>query len=154
MLWAALSVSKPADDQPAARITDGDLTDRKDDAGRLEAAEPNAAIGRESPRHAAGALEKHHQEQSLAELNKAVRDQEDKVEERRKVLATIVKTKGIIYKGSNESAEQSREETIKRSLDAAEYVDAKRDFETDMQLLQEMKLKQIGETIKARQGGN
>ena len=38
---------------------------------------------------------------SLHELNKAVRDQEDKVEERRKVLATIVRTKGIIYKGSD-----------------------------------------------------
>ncbi|MES2476689.1 MAG: von Willebrand factor type A domain-containing protein [Verrucomicrobiota bacterium] len=35
---------------------------------------------------------------ALAELNRAVRDQEDKVEERRKVLATIVRTKGIIYK--------------------------------------------------------
>ncbi|MEO5915474.1 MAG: von Willebrand factor type A domain-containing protein [Luteolibacter sp.] len=37
----------------------------------------------------------------LYELNKAVRDQEDKVEERRKVLATIVRTKGIIYKGQD-----------------------------------------------------
>jgi secreted protein with Ig-like and vWFA domain len=34
-------------------------------------------------------------------LAKAVRDQEDKVEERRKVLATIVRTKGIIYKGQD-----------------------------------------------------
>lgn len=40
-------------------------------------------------------------ERQLQELNKAVRDQEDKVEERRKVLATIVRTKGIIYKGSD-----------------------------------------------------
>jgi hypothetical protein len=38
-------------------------------------------------------------DRQLQELNKAVRDQEDKVEERRKVLATIVRTKGIIYKG-------------------------------------------------------
>ncbi len=37
----------------------------------------------------------------LQELNKAVRDQEDKVEERRKVLATIVRTKGIIYRGQD-----------------------------------------------------
>ncbi len=35
------------------------------------------------------------------ELAKAIRDQEDKLEERRKVLATIVRTKGIIYKGQD-----------------------------------------------------
>ena len=40
-------------------------------------------------------------ERQLRELNKAVRDQEDKVEERRKVLSTIVRTKGIIYKGQD-----------------------------------------------------
>ncbi len=40
-------------------------------------------------------------ERSLQELNKAVRNQEDKVEERRKVLATIARTKGIIYKGDD-----------------------------------------------------
>ncbi|MBC8127861.1 MAG: von Willebrand factor type A domain-containing protein [Gloeobacteraceae cyanobacterium ES-bin-144] len=34
-------------------------------------------------------------------LQKAIRDQEDKVEERRKALATIVRTKGVIYKGSD-----------------------------------------------------
>ena len=39
-------------------------------------------------------------EKFLHELNKAVRDQEDKVEERRKVLSTIVRTKGIIYRGT------------------------------------------------------
>lgn len=40
-------------------------------------------------------------DRNLLELNKAVRDQEDKVEERRKVLATISKTKGIIYRGQD-----------------------------------------------------
>ncbi len=44
---------------------------------------------------------------ALQELNKAVRDQEDKVEERRKVLATIVRSKGIIYKGQNSFYGQS-----------------------------------------------
>lgn len=38
---------------------------------------------------------------ALYELNKAVRNQEDKVEERRKVLSTIVITKGIIFKGKD-----------------------------------------------------
>ena len=46
-------------------------------------------------------LESRDAEKKLAELNRAVRDQEDKVEERRKVLATIVRTKGIIYKGQD-----------------------------------------------------
>ena len=46
-------------------------------------------------------LETKNAERQLHELNKAVRDQEDKVEERRKVLATIVRTKGIIYKGQD-----------------------------------------------------
>lgn len=216
---------------------------------------------------------------ALQELNKAVRDQEDKVEERRKVLATIVRTKGIIYKGQDSfysqsgvdedqgarsalqthnqleqeklqkesqinsllkyngdqlmtyasgvdspdntvkylqpryldakrqlesartnglgddhptvkaAAEQvqatkrqieegvvnlratlqaqlemtnnrlkkvevmkddSREEAIKRGLDAQDYADAKRDFESDQQLLQALKLKQIEQTIAAR----
>ena len=43
----------------------------------------------------------------LVDLNKAIRDQEDKVEERRKVLATIVRTKGIIYKGQDSSYNSS-----------------------------------------------
>jgi tetratricopeptide (TPR) repeat protein len=40
-------------------------------------------------------------DQSLLELAKAVRNQKDKVEERRKVLSTIVRTKDIIYTGED-----------------------------------------------------
>lgn len=218
-------------------------------------------------------------ERQLRELNKAVRDQEDKVEERRKVLSTIVRTKGIIYKGQDSfygttgvdedlgarnalatfheieqeklqlesqissllkydsdqlmvyasgldlpdniirtlypeylklkreleglkinglgakhptvvaaednlakmkiqldegvvnlratlsaqldlatnrlkkveaMKDMTREEAIKRGLDAQDYVDAKREFETDQDLLQTMKLKQIAETISLK----
>lgn len=46
-------------------------------------------------------------EDQMRALAKAVRDQEDKVEERRKVLATIVRTKGIIYKGQDSFYGQS-----------------------------------------------
>jgi succinoglycan biosynthesis transport protein ExoP len=221
-------------------------------------------------------IENRDADKALYELNKAVRDQEDKVEERRRVLATIVRTKGIIYKGQDSyygtsgvdedqgaknalqtynqllqdkmqlesqinsllkyDSEQlmvyasgldlpdniirnlypqyldatrqlnnlkinglgdrhptvmaaieeisamkrqleegvvnlratlqaqlamasdrlksvevmkddTREDAIKRGLDAQDYVDAKRDFETDQELLQTMRLKQIGETI-------
>ncbi len=41
------------------------------------------------------------------QLNKAIREQEDKVEERRKVLTTIARTKGIIYKGTDSFYGQS-----------------------------------------------
>ncbi len=92
------------------------------------------------------------------ELAQAIRDQEDKVEERRKVLSTIVRTKGIIYKGQDSfygqsgvdeevMKDDSRGEAIKRGLDAQDYVDAKRDFHAEQQLLQAMKLKQIDQTI-------
>jgi len=104
-------------------------------------------------------LEQLNAERQLAELDKAVRDQEDKVEERRKVLASIVRNKGIIYKGDDSieasdgamaMRDERREEAIKRGLDAQDYVDAKREFETEQRLLQQMKLKQIGESISRK----
>lgn len=106
-------------------------------------------------------------------FNKAVRDQEDKVEERRKLLATIVRTKGIIYKGQDSSYKKSgvanelgvnsdeqmakddtRTDSLRSALDAQDYGDAKRDFETDKQLLLAMKLKQaeLGYADGARSG--
>ncbi|MGJ8642617.1 MAG: YfbK domain-containing protein [Luteolibacter sp.] len=44
-------------------------------------------------------LEEKNLEKGIAELKKAVREQEDKVEERRKVLTTISRTKDIVYAG-------------------------------------------------------
>ncbi len=52
-------------------------------------------------------IEQRDAQRQLAELGRAVRDQEDKVEERRKVLATIVRTKGTIYRGQDSLHEQS-----------------------------------------------
>jgi capsular exopolysaccharide synthesis family protein len=46
--------------------------------------------------------------------------------------------------------DETREEAIKRGLDAQDYVDAKREFEADLELLQTMKLKQTGETISRK----
>lgn len=154
ILWSALPGSKSEDDQTAAKTPDEDAISRMGDSGQLEPLEnmeSESTIARESPRHAAGALEKYRQENSLVALNKAVLEQETKVEERKKVLATIVRTKGIIYKESNEPGDQSREEAVKRGLDEEEYAAAKLEFEAEHELLQEMKLKQIGEAIKARQ---
>lgn len=48
----------------------------------------------------------------------------------------------------------THEEAIKRGLDAQDYVDAKREFETDQELLQTMKLKQIAETISRKIPGD
>jgi polysaccharide biosynthesis transport protein len=52
-------------------------------------------------------LENQEADRQLNELNKAVRDQEDKVEERRKMLSQIVRQKGIIYRGENSLYGQS-----------------------------------------------
>jgi capsular exopolysaccharide synthesis family protein len=49
--------------------------------------------------------------------------------------------------------DSTREEAIKRGLDAQDYVDAKKDFETDQQLLQTMKIRQIAETIAGKMPG-
>lgn len=43
--------------------------------------------------------------------------------------------------------DESREELIRQGLDTQDYVDAKRDFETELELLQQMKVKLMGETI-------
>lgn len=52
-------------------------------------------------------LERRDADKALNELNKAVRSQEDKVEDRRKVLTTIARTKKIIYKGTDSYYGQS-----------------------------------------------
>lgn len=69
---------------------------------------------------------------------------------RRQILATLVRTKGIIYKGSDADYSvkaETPEEATKKLLDAQDYVDAKREFETDQKMLQEMKLKLLSEKI-------
>jgi hypothetical protein len=87
----------------------------------------------------------------LRELNQAVREQEEKVAERRKVLETIVRTKGIIYQGKDSFAELPDEEApgeaAPGSPEAPVFVDAKKDYEADQQLLQTMKLHQIKQEI-------
>ena len=90
----------------------------------------------------------------LLELKKAVRDQEDKVEERRQVVSIIVKNKGVPDKGSDlldgNAEAGSSEDAKRRALEAQDYADAKRDLETDQALLQSLKLKQINDEITAK----
>ncbi len=93
--------------------------------------------------------------QERYELEKEIRSLEDRVEERRKVLTTISRTKNIIYHGdeelaaladNQESAPQFRTETksaaLEKSIDAKDIADAKRDFENDLAKLEQLKLKQ------------
>ncbi|HSP41303.1 MAG TPA: hypothetical protein VLO11_00390 [Luteolibacter sp.] len=74
-------------------------------------------------------------ERRLDELQKTVRDQEDRVEEHRKILSTIVRTK-------NGNVSEIRE--------SQDYIDAKREFETQQEFLNEMKIKLMGETISTK----
>ena len=85
-------------------------------------------------------------QEGIDALADAIRNQEERVEEQRNLLGTIVRTKGITYKGQDSFYDQKegreeREEAIQRALDAQDYVDAKREFEQDQALLQHMKLK-------------
>ena len=90
-----------------------------------------------------------------------MQNQEDKLEERRKVLSTIparresftglttpYSTKRVWMdqgaqldvaadrlKSVESMKDETREDAIKRGLDAQDYVDAKRDFESDEQVL-------------------
>ncbi|HSP42887.1 MAG TPA: von Willebrand factor type A domain-containing protein [Luteolibacter sp.] len=61
-------------------------------------------------------------------LAKAIREQEDKVEERRKVLATIVRTKGINYKGQDSFYSQ---EGVDEHLGARSALQAYHELERD-----------------------
>lgn len=92
-------------------------------------------------------------EQEPYELRNEIRALEDRVEERRKVLTRISRTKDIIYYGEGEltadqqqSVEQLREETkgaaLERSIDETDYAAAKRDFLADQEELRQLKVKQ------------
>lgn len=84
----------------------------------------------------------------LAELNKAVKEQEEKVEERRKAVAEMMKLKRPLL-----SEPDDLNDGNERTHREQNYIDAKRDFETDQQLLQTLKLKQTGENIAAKMDG-
>ncbi len=91
-------------------------------------------------------LEGREPQRMLVELNKAVRVQEDKVEERRKMLDAIMK--GIVIKEMG--AEESRADSIRKGQDTQAYIDAKRGFETEQELLNMMKLKQVAATLSVK----
>lgn len=95
-------------------------------------------------------------EQERYELGNEIRLLEDRVEERRKVLTRISRTKDIIYHGEGEltadqqqSADQLREETkraaLERSIDPKDVADAQRDFEIDVAKLELLKVMKLAE---------
>jgi tetratricopeptide (TPR) repeat protein/secreted protein with Ig-like and vWFA domain len=102
-------------------------------------------------------------EADIAQLRRAVREQEDKVEEARKTLTTISRTKDISFRSNTGRGEldegagaiaalarkESKESALERSIDTGDYIDAKQDFETDLARLEQLKLKLITEEIAA-----
>lgn len=76
----------------SAKVTQKPLSDTSSE-------EPTTIEVLSSPRHSAGEIERHQQARAVSvELEKAVVQQQQKVEEHRKLLAIISRTKGIIYK--------------------------------------------------------
>jgi tetratricopeptide (TPR) repeat protein len=125
-------------------------------AGIRKAEQAITGVSRSNaPAAAAGSAD---QQRELETLRRAVQNQEDKLEERRKVLGTIARSKGLAQREDDSLAdqarvdedqagraakamkEQTRENAITRGLDAQDFVDAKRDFDAEQQRLDVLKL--------------
>lgn len=115
--------------------------------------ENDGTVVPESPRHVAREMERHQQWKSkFAGLEREILDQEDKVEERRKLLAIIVRTKIIIYQvGDDSSHTDEHRQRGDSTTEKQEYVDVQKDFEMDQQVLQELRLKLIFEKMKMKE---
>lgn len=87
----------------------------------------------------------------LSELNKAVKDQDEKVEERRKIYAKLLYNMGshpsILM---HDESSDTPAEAITRAQYQQDIIDAKRDLETDHALLQSIKLKKVSATIASK----
>jgi hypothetical protein len=104
---------------------------------------------RKGPRQAAGELERYRHAKALESLEKAVADQEDKVDERRKLLETITRAKDIIYRGGSGTDDETMAKEVEDfRADRAEYPDVKKQLELDLKVLEEMKLKLSAEQTK------
>lgn len=80
-------------------------------------------------------IRKREVDRQLGELNNTVKTQEEKVEERTKLLRTIP---------------IPVDPHVVRKWGEADYADAKKDLETDQALLQQMKLKQVEKIVQSR----
>lgn len=77
-------------------------------------------------------------------LSEAVREQENKVEERRKALSDIVRTKTLLHHHEGVAPKPQAEAG---GVDTEEYVARKREFESELELLQSLKLKHVTEKV-------
>jgi polysaccharide biosynthesis transport protein len=84
------------------------------------------------------------------QLNEMRKQLTDGVVNLRAILQAKLDLASDSLKSIGTMKDNTREEAIKRGLDAQDYVDAKRDFETDQQLLSSMKLKKVGEDINSK----
>ena len=84
---------------------------------------------------------------ALKSLSEAVREQENKVEERRKALAEIVRTRTLLHRKEGAGPPP---DAGAGGIDTEEYVTRKREFEEDLELLQMLKLKHVTEKASAK----
>ena len=105
-------------------------------------------------------------ERRLQELNKAVRDLEDKVEERKKLFTMVAKSNGFGDLPSPESVGNPGKDSVgNRELEVAiyaakntqgyvDYMDVKRELETAEGQLYSIKVRKTNESITLKSGGN
>jgi len=100
----------------------------------------------------------------LAKMEKALREQEDRLEEKRKVLNTIVETKGIVYKGGSSvfggapvgadedmvarSKREREQAAVKTGIDTYDFVEARRDFEHTREIHDRMRIEMLGRRLE------
>lgn len=92
---------------------------------------------------------------SITEARNLVREQEDKVEELRKVLITVERVKKLIYEEPGGVSETKEfDESGSDYKDRAEYKNARLDFETELDELEEMKLELLSLEIEQEISSN
>ena len=109
-------------------------------------------------------IEKSDAERRLHELNKAIRDLEDKVEERKKLFSMVAKSNGFGNlplpenggsAGRDPAKSREREDAIYAATNTQGYVDymeVKQELETAQDQLHSIKVKQTNETITLKIG--
>lgn len=93
-------------------------------------------------------------ERGMRELKRVMRVQEALVEECRKVLVKVIRTQGrdILYMGSEEKDADGARAMREAGLKDEDYLEAKRMFESELEILQSMKVKVITEEITWKMG--
>ena len=86
-------------------------------------------------------------EKGILGLREALRQQEERLEEKRITMDT---TRELHQRNDSLDKAESKQEALERSKDLTDYVDAKRDFETELSMLEQLKLNLVrGEIIQS-----